>query len=155
MGVDCTRARIQQAKAAARLRDHGRAAVLSRARLLATLSRRHVDVSERAFAGACAIRACAGGSTPSGASPASAPSCWKADSSLIDCRRRRPQELERLALALTGHDPQRTLERGYVLVQSSDGEPLLAAEAARAADQVGLRFAKDASREDPPPVSAG
>ncbi len=49
----------------------------------------------------------------------------KTDSSLLDCRRRRPRELERLALALAGHDPQRTLERGYVLVQSADGEPLV------------------------------
>ena len=65
----------------------------------------------------------------------------KADSSLLDCRRRRPRELERLALALAGHDPQRTLERGYVLVQSSDGEPLLTAARAREADEVGLRFA--------------
>ena len=67
----------------------------------------------------------------------------KADSALLDCRRRRPRELERLALALAGHDPQRTLERGYVLVESPDGEPLLSAERARAADEVGLRFAED------------
>ena len=66
-----------------------------------------------------------------------------ADSSLIDCRRRRPRELERLALALAGHDPQRMLERGYVLVESADGEPLLTAARAREADQVSLRFAKD------------
>ena len=30
-----------------------------------------------------------------------------------------------LALALAGHDPQRTLERGYVLAQSADGEPIV------------------------------
>jgi len=39
VGVDCRRARADQALAAARLRDHGRRAVLSRARLLSTLSR--------------------------------------------------------------------------------------------------------------------
>ncbi len=39
VGVDCMRARSQQAASAARLRDHGRQAVVSRARLLATLSR--------------------------------------------------------------------------------------------------------------------
>ena len=38
--------------------------------------------------------------------------------SLLDCRERRPRELAQLALALAGHDPQRTLERGYVLAQS-------------------------------------
>jgi exodeoxyribonuclease VII large subunit len=37
--VDCTNARAEQAAAAARLRDHGRRAVLSRARTLVTLSR--------------------------------------------------------------------------------------------------------------------
>ena len=40
----------------------------------------------------------------------------KAASTLLDCRERRPRELEQLALALAGHDPQRTLERGYALV---------------------------------------
>jgi exodeoxyribonuclease VII large subunit len=80
----------------------------------------------------------------------------KADSALIDCRRRRPQELEGLALALAGHDPQRTLERGYVLVQSPAGEPLSSAAQARAADEVGLRFAEGTvparilHDEDPP-----
>src|ERR1700732_1539068 len=44
----------------------------------------------------------------------------KADSFLVDCRQRRPRELERLALALAGHDPQRTLERGYALVESHE-----------------------------------
>src|SRR5205823_2236803 len=39
VGVDCAQARAQQAAAAARLRDHGRRAVLSRARVLATLTR--------------------------------------------------------------------------------------------------------------------
>ena len=150
VGVDCARARADQAVAAARLRDHGRRAVLSRARLLATLSRApaaHLDrqrtslhqqlrevraawrrrmESERGLTGqrALVLRR-------------------KADSSLIDCRRRRPRELERLALALAGHDPQRTLERGYVLVQSPDGEPLATAAQARAADEVRLRFAED------------
>jgi exodeoxyribonuclease VII large subunit len=171
VGVDCRRARTEQAAAAARLRDHarravlpmaqqmasaarlrdhGRRAVLSRARLLATLSRApatHLDrqrtrlhqqlrevraawrrrmESERTVTGqrALVLRR-------------------KADSSLIDCHRRRPRELERLALALAGHDPQRTLERGYALVHSSDGEPLLTASRAREADEVKLRFADD------------
>ena len=74
----------------------------------------------------------------------------KADSSLLDCRRRRPRELERLALALAGHDPQRTLERGYVLVQSSDGEPLLQ-RCARPRGRRGEAAVRrrHASREDP------
>ena len=39
VGVDCHRARAEQVASAARLRDHGRRAVLSRARQLTTLSR--------------------------------------------------------------------------------------------------------------------
>ena len=51
----------------------------------------------------------------------------------LDCRARRPRELEQLALALAAHDPQRTLERGYALVESPPGEPVASAAAARAA----------------------
>ena len=43
-----------------------------------------------------------------------------------------PRELEQLALALAAHDPQRTLERGYALVESPAGEPLASAAATRA-----------------------
>jgi exodeoxyribonuclease VII large subunit len=65
----------------------------------------------------------------------------KAASTLLDCRERRPRELQRLALALAGHDPQRTLERGYALVSSPQGEPLVSATAARERGDVRLRFA--------------
>ena len=57
----------------------------------------------------------------------------KASSTLLDCRQRRPRELEQLGLALAGHDPQRTLERGYALAFSRAGEPLSDVHAARAA----------------------
>ncbi len=55
----------------------------------------------------------------------------KSSSTVRDCRTRRPQELARLALALAGHDPQRTLERGYALVSDAAGEPVSTATAAR------------------------
>jgi exodeoxyribonuclease VII large subunit len=70
----------------------------------------------------------------------------KAESSLLDCRGRRARELERLALALAGHDPQRTLERGYVLVFGPEQEPLPSAALASDADEVSLRFADGALR---------
>jgi exodeoxyribonuclease VII large subunit len=54
---------------------------------------------------------------------------------------RRPAELERLAIALSAHDPERTLARGYVLVEDPAGEPLASAAAARAQGDVRLRFA--------------
>jgi exodeoxyribonuclease VII large subunit len=150
VGVDCGRARSEQAAAAARLRDHGRQAVLSRARLLATLSRApaahverqrtrlHQHLREVRAAGRRRIE-----SERALTRQRALVLKRKADSSLLDCRRRRPQELEGLALALAGHDPQRTLERGYVLVQSAAGEPLSSAEEARAAEQVALRFAEE------------
>ena len=67
----------------------------------------------------------------------------KAGSATLDCRTRRARELQRLSLALAGHDPQRTLERGYALVQSEDGAPILTAAAAREAAALRLRFADD------------
>jgi exodeoxyribonuclease VII large subunit len=148
VGVDCLRARAELALAAGRLREHGRRAVLARARLLCSLSRApsaHLDRQRsRLHQQLREIRA-----------------AWrrrlgserlltgrrllvlgrKADSSLLDCRGRRERELERLALALAGHDPQRTLERGYVLVSGPEQEPLPSAALAREADEVSLRFA--------------
>jgi exodeoxyribonuclease VII large subunit len=43
----------------------------------------------------------------------------------------RRRDLERLALALAAHEPARTLERGYALVEAPDGAPVTSAAAAR------------------------
>ena len=64
-------------------------------------------------------------------------SASRAASSEQDRRRR---ELERLALALGAHDPDRTLARGYALVENRAGEPLSTAGAARAAAHLRVRF---------------
>jgi exodeoxyribonuclease VII large subunit len=53
---------------------------------------------------------------------------------------RRASGLQALAMALTAHDPERTLERGYALVTDRDGELVVSAAAARAAGDVALRF---------------
>jgi exodeoxyribonuclease VII large subunit len=53
---------------------------------------------------------------------------------------KRARELERFSLALAAHDPERTLARGYALVQDRAGEPLGSAAAARAAGELVLRF---------------
>jgi exodeoxyribonuclease VII large subunit len=169
VAVDCRQARTAQAQAAvrlqtharravlaqaglpaaaARLRDHGRRAVLTRARLLASLSRApaaHVERQrtrlhqqlreiragthrrldgERAVNQRCALVI-----------------ARKAEASLVDCRQRHPRELARLALALEAHDPQRTLERGYALVESPEGRPLTTAADAREAERLRVRFA--------------
>jgi len=148
VAVDCRRARAEQAAAAARLRDHGRRAVLSRARRLALLSRapsEHLDRQrERLHQQLREIRAGArrrlDGERALGTRRAIVLE-RKTASSLRDCRERRPRELERLRLALAGHDPQRTLERGYVLASSEHGDPVTNAAAARELGELRLRFA--------------
>jgi exodeoxyribonuclease VII large subunit len=54
---------------------------------------------------------------------------------------RRREALRRAAVTLRAHDPERTLERGYALAESGDGEPVTTAAAAAAAGRVRLRFA--------------
>jgi exodeoxyribonuclease VII large subunit len=167
--VDCRRARAEQAAAAARLldhgrravqpraalpatatrlRDHGRRAVLARARLLATLSRApaahlerqrmrlHQQLREIRAGSRRRIEAERGLTQRRAVVLAR-----KSASSVLDCRERRPRELAQLALALAGHDPQRTLERGYVLAQSASGQPIVTAAAAAEAAELRLRFA--------------
>jgi exodeoxyribonuclease VII large subunit len=148
VGVDCARARAQQATAAARLRDHSRRAVLSRARLLATLSRapsEHLD-RQRAHLHQ-QLREIRAGSRRRAESERrhtqrrAVVLQRKAASFLLDCRERRPRELGQLALALAGHDPQRTLERGYLLARAANGNPVVSAASARDAGELRLRFA--------------
>jgi len=146
--VDCTRARTEQAAAAARLRDHGRRAVLARARLLVTLSRApsaHLERQRvRLHQQLREIRAGSRRRVESERRLTERRAVVlerKAASSVLDCRERRPRELARLALALAGHDPQRTLERGYVLAQSASGDPIVNTASARDAGELRLRFA--------------
>lgn len=54
---------------------------------------------------------------------------------------RRREALHRAAVALRAHEPERTLERGYALVEGPDGAPVTTAAAATAAGRVRLRFA--------------
>jgi exodeoxyribonuclease VII large subunit len=148
VGVDCSRARIELVQAATRMREQGRRAVLHRARQLAGLSRaptaqldRHrvrlhqqlreiragsrrrlVSEREHLARGAIALQR-------------------KSSATTLDCRERRRRELAQLALVLSSHHPQRTLERGYVIVESPANEPLTTAAAAREAAELRLRFA--------------
>src|SRR5262249_34842765 len=45
----------------------------------------------------------------------------------------RREALRQAAVALRAHDPERTLERGYALAETEDGEPLTGAASAAAA----------------------
>lgn len=62
----------------------------------------------------------------------------KADAAALGAAR--STGLERLALALAAHDPQRTLERGYALVEGPDGRPVDSAAAARSLGRMTLRL---------------
>jgi exodeoxyribonuclease VII large subunit len=55
--------------------------------------------------------------------------------------RERARDLERLRLALEAHDPERTLERGFALVEDDAGEPVTSAQRARNLERLGVRFA--------------
>jgi exodeoxyribonuclease VII large subunit len=171
VGIDCRHARVETAAAAARLRDHGRKAlqpraslpvatarlrdhgrraVLSRARLLATLSRAPTDhLARQRTRLHQQLREARAGSRRRLAGERALTQRRalvlqrKVQSSLQDCLRRHPNELNQLALTLAAHDPQRTLERGYALVQSPSGEPIYTAALARSAADVRLRFADD------------
>jgi len=172
--VDCTRARREQAAAAGRLaeharramaarshhhesalrlRDHGRRAVLHRARRLAELSHApaaHLERQRRSLHQQ--LREIRAGSRRRLEDERATNSTRalvlsrKASACLLDCRERRPRELERLGLALAGHDPQRTLERGYVLASTPGGEPVSTAERAARLGELSLRFADGALR---------
>jgi exodeoxyribonuclease VII large subunit len=54
---------------------------------------------------------------------------------------RRRSALHRAAVALRAHEPERTLERGYALVEDRQGEPVTDAAGAAAAERIRLRFA--------------
>jgi exodeoxyribonuclease VII large subunit len=130
-----------------RLEGYGRRALLSRAHLLAQLSRApfqhlqrhrtrlHQLVRELRAAGRRAV----------------SERRKLADVHLLVLRRGRERslgsdaparrrELERLALALAAHDPERTLQRGYALVEDRLGELVTSATGARRAGDVSLRF---------------
>jgi len=55
--------------------------------------------------------------------------------------RRRREALRNAMVALRAHDPERTLERGYALAETADGDSVTSAAAATAAGDVRLRFA--------------
>lgn len=56
---------------------------------------------------------------------------------------RRRRDLGRLHATLMAHDPGRTLERGYTLVEDQAGELMTSAASARRAGRVSLRFHDD------------
>jgi exodeoxyribonuclease VII large subunit len=145
--IDCAAARRALGAAAARLRDHGRGAILVRARALAQLSRapaQHVARHRgRLHQLLRELRASARRQTEAGRGHATRHAATlerTAARAAEGDRGRRARELERLTLALAAHDPQRTMARGYALVQDRAGVPLGSAASARAARELTLHF---------------
>jgi exodeoxyribonuclease VII large subunit len=151
VGVDCAQARLQLHRAAMRLRHHSRSAVLGRARALAGLSRAPLEQlahqRQRLHQQLREIRAAGHRRLADERTLTHRRTqvlVRQHNAALGRCRRHGPRELERLALALAAHDPQRTLERGYALVQGATGEPIPTAARAREQAGVSLRFADGA-----------
>jgi exodeoxyribonuclease VII large subunit len=166
--VDCAAARRALAAQTARLERQGRRAVLERARTLARLSRApghhvtrhrtrlHQQLRELRAATRRAItdgervtrtRA----STLARKSTAAVIATERAelrartagatlDRTASTALERRRRDLDRLLNTLTAHDPQRTLERGYALVEDDRGEPVTSAAVAREQATLTLRF---------------
>jgi exodeoxyribonuclease VII large subunit len=143
--VDCAAARSALAGLAGRLERQGRRAVVDRARALSRLSRapgQHLDrhrgrlhqhlrelraSSRRAVSEAERGRA------------AAAAGLARAGGSATGAHRRR-RELDRLLAVLAAHEPQRTLERGYALLEDPAGEPVTSAAAAGALPRLTVRL---------------
>lgn len=148
VGIDCTQTRAALTRAGRRLQEHGRRAVLVRARSLATLARApgmHLERQRRGLHQQLREVRAAGRRRVVAERSHTARRALvlerKAAATILDCRDRRARELERLALALAARDPQRTLERGYALVSSPRGEPIATAAEARTHERVRVRFA--------------
>ena len=60
----------------------------------------------------------------------------------------RREALKKAAVTLRAHDPERTLERGYALAETGEGEPVTSAAGAVAAGEVRLRFADGRVKAD-------
>ena len=155
--LDCGAARTALAGQARRLERQGRRALVERARILVRLSRApaaHVERHRtrlhqqlRELRAAARRRVAHESSGNHGAAVALSRRARAAATARASRERqaathaaalvrlaaldRRRRDLDRLALALAAHDPQRTLERGYALVEDSAGEPVTSAAAAR------------------------
>jgi exodeoxyribonuclease VII large subunit len=146
--LNCAEASGVLAAAARRLRRHSTDAVVSRARVLAGLSRapaEHVARHRRGLHRQAGELASASGrrlvAERSALVRSAAALSHRHAAALRDVRMRRPAELERLAIALSAHDPERTLARGYALVEDAGGEPVTTAAAARERGELQIRFA--------------
>jgi exodeoxyribonuclease VII large subunit len=138
--VHCDEARDRLHALGARLEAQGHRAVLDRARSLAAMARApaaHVERHRlRLHQQLREIRAAATRGL------AARDTATRANAEALRRRAVRPRAdpLEAFRLALAAHEPQRTLERGYALVEGPDGAPVTSAEAARSLDRMTVRL---------------
>jgi exodeoxyribonuclease VII large subunit len=153
VGVDCAHAREQGAAHARRLHAHGRRAVVTRGRELARLGRAPIDHVARHRRRLHQLLRELRASTRRRTAADRELSARR----LLVLRRKAEaagraaaagRDLERLALALAAHDPERMLARGYTFVQDTRGELVTSADSARAARRVTLRFADGTARAE-------
>jgi exodeoxyribonuclease VII large subunit len=148
VGVDCLEARAELLASGRRLQVQSRRAVVERARGLARLARApaehlvrnrrrlHQELREVRASGRRRIA-----DERAHARRSLLVLERKASAATGAGLRERVRDLERLRLALEAHDPQRTLERGYALVEGPDGDPITTAERARRGEAMDVRFA--------------
>jgi exodeoxyribonuclease VII large subunit len=67
---------------------------------------------------------------------------------------KRRAALQRALVTLRAHEPERTLERGYALVEGEGGEPLASAAEVAAEKRISLRFSDGRVRARPEPDDA-
>jgi exodeoxyribonuclease VII large subunit len=169
--VDCAEARARLLRAVGRVECCGRAAVVERARALMAQSRaprehleRHrvrlhqltremrasasrgrvarLEFQRRIAASVIARRREAAlAAVERGRRVELAGSVARLDRAARSFEERRAIALAAQRAALRGHDPERTLERGYALLLDGEGEPLATAAALRAAGSFEVRLA--------------
>jgi exodeoxyribonuclease VII large subunit len=149
--VDCRAARENLNAAARRLHTHSRRAITERARTLERLAAapgHHVARERRRLHQlARELRASARRGIEKGRERAAAEMTALTrvrQRAVTSERAARERDLHGLSLAMAAHDPERTLARGYALVEDRAGQALGSAAAARAARDLRLRFHDDA-----------
>jgi exodeoxyribonuclease VII large subunit len=154
--LDCRAARVALAAHAARLERQSRRAIAERARTLARLSRApaaHVERHRtRLHQQLRELRAAARRRIGEGERRNRATAAALARNAAPARLARTRGELRARAVALAAHDPQRTLERGYALIEDPAGEPVTSAAAAREQPRltVCLHDGRVPVRPDPP-----
>jgi len=174
VGIDCGEARRTVLLTARRLDGYGRRAVIERAHRLAALSRapgEHVarqrtwlhqklrelrasggrrldlrrDMTDRhllVLSRKAEVATRAHGAATQALRRAPTDLSRAGEASLL----RRRRDLERVRATLAAHDPERSLERGYALIEDGSGEIVTSAAAARQAGDVSVRFHDDRVR---------